>query len=740
MPTQELLIEILTEELPAIPFLKEWQHIPSKWNAKMAESRLKADFKLHFTPRRIAIFSRSFPTHTDDETKEFFGPPLHIAYTNGDKNQGLSNAGQSFLKKAQISENEIQDTTKDGKEVLYAKQVIKGVKSCKILPKIIGEFLASLNFGKSMRWGDCIQNGGVSFIRPIVNIMILINGKRINPLESSEDFSGFGEILHFGQGYLSATKMHRDKGFEWVEISGIDDYLSKLESNGVVLDENERKKRILAQIKEIEKKEKIKVKDDGDLLDEIVAITEYPTALLGSFEKRFLDLPKEVIQTSARENQRYFVAHSEPKNELCNHFIFVANSLTHDYAPIIKGNEKVLKARLSDAEFFYHNDLKKPFSDERSEEKLDSIAFVDNLGSMLDKTRRERAIGAFLSKYYGLSEAESSNVDLALRLSKVDLLSEMVGEFPELQGIMGGYYAKQAGLDSSICEAIKEQYQLAGHNYHSKISAISAMSAKCDSLFSLFSIGKIPSGSKDPFGLRRAANVILKIALNDLLDFSLSLEFLGEIFKAVGASTKSGYKEFDLVALQEFFIERLESIFREDFGISTQVFRSVSKGENKQIQAMRDNALALQELLKRDDKESLIAVFKRVANITKDMGESSTKSNTKSSTAGTKNPQKDSKIDSILIDSSRIDSSLFAHDAERDLFSAFDGICKAKDTYQNPKDFLEALFSLKSLLEKFFDAVLVNDENPKIRANRKALMFKIYSEFKQVGDLKELAI
>ncbi|MGX2971512.1 glycine--tRNA ligase subunit beta [Helicobacter sp. T3_23-1059] len=722
MPTQELLIEILTEELPALPFLKEWQHIPSKWNAKMAESRLKADFKLHFTPRRIAIFSRSFPTHTDEEIKEFFGPPLHIAYTNASKNQGLSNAGQSFLKKAQISENEVKIATKDGKEVLYAKQVVKGVESCKILPKIVGEFLASLNFGKSMRWGDSKENGGVSFIRPIVNIMILLGGKRINPLDSSQNFGGFSEVLHFGQGYLSATKLHRDKGFEWVEIKGIDDYLAKLESNGVVLDENERKKRILAQIEAIEKKEKIKVKDDEDLLDEIVAITEYPTALLGSFEKRFLDLPKEVIQTSARENQRYFVAHNESNKGLCNSFIFVANSLTKDYTPIIKGNEKVLKARLSDAEFFYDNDLKKPFSDSGSEDALDSIAFVDNLGSMLDKTRRERAIGAFLSKYYGLSEVESRNVDLALRLSKVDLLSEMVGEFPELQGIMGGYYARQAGLDSSICEAIKEQYQLAGYNYHSKISAISAISAKCDSLFSLFSIGKIPSGSKDPFGLRRAANVILKIALNDLLDFRLSLDFLSEIFKAVCANTKCGYKEFDLVALQEFFIERLESIFREDFGISTQVFRSIIKGKSKQIQAMRDNALALQELLKRDDKEALIAVFKRVANITKDMGESS--ANT------TQDEQK----------ASNIDSSLFTHNAERELFSAFEDICKSKEKYQNPKDLLEALFSLKSPLEKFFDTVLVNDENPKIRANRKALIFGIYSEFKQVGDLKELAI
>lgn len=702
--TKELLIEILTEELPALPFLKEWQNIPSKWNAKLAEFGLKAQCEIHFTPRRIAIFTKDFPSKSDDEVKEFFGPPLSIAYANGGKE--LSNAGKSFLKKADIQENQIQIASKDGKEVLYAKRVIAGAQSKVILPKIVLGFLASLNFGKTMRWGDSKANGGASFIRPIHNIMILLGGERINPLESS-DFSE----CHYGVAYLAATKVHRDKGFEWIEIKGLNDYLQKLESGGVILDEGEREKRILAQIEAIEARENIEVTRDDDLLGEVVAITEFPTALLGSFDERFLALPQEVIQTSARENQRYFVAHKKAqKLQLCNHFVFVANSLSKECAPIIKGNEKVLRARLSDAEFFYQNDLKKHFSKEGSENPLGNIAFVDGLGSMLDKTRREQAIGAFLCKHYGLSEVDSHNVDEALRLSKVDLLSEMVGEFPELQGIMGGYYALE--LDSSISKAIKEQYlpkDLAMPS--SEISAVVAMSGKLDSLFSLFSIGKIPSGSKDPFALRRAANGVLKIALNDVFgnsDFSLDVAFLDEIAKSVKNS--GGYKEFDLSLLQDFFMERLESIFEKD--ISTQVFRSVLKSENKQVQAMRENAKALQELLKRDDREELIAVFKRVANITKDMD--STQAN--------------------------FDSTLFSEEAEKGLYSAFEAICKQKDTYKSPKDFLEALFSLKSPLEEFFASVLVNDENPQIRANRKALIFAIYSEFKQVGDLKELAI
>ena len=704
--TKELLIEILTEELPALPFLKEWQNIPSKWNAKLAEFGLKAQCEIHFTPRRIAIFTKDFPSKSDDEVKEFFGPPLSIAYANGGKE--LSNAGKSFLKKADIQENQIQIASKDGKEVLYAKRVIAGAQSKVILPKIVLGFLASLNFGKTMRWGDSKANGGASFIRPIHNIMILLGGERINPLESS-DFSE----CHYGVAYLAATKVHRDKGFEWIEIKGLNDYLQKLESGGVILDEGEREKRILAQIEVIEARENIEVTRDDDLLGEVVAITEFPTALLGSFDERFLALPQEVIQTSARENQRYFVAQKKTQKQakkLCNHFVFVANSLSEEHAPIIKGNEKVLRARLSDAEFFYQNDLKKDFSKKESENPLGNIAFVDGLGSMLDKTRRERAIGAFLCKHYGLSEEDSCSVDEAIRLSKVDLLSEMVGEFPELQGIMGGYYA--LGLDSSISQAIREQYlpkDLAMPS--SAISAVVAMSSKLDSLFALFSIGKIPSGSKDPFALRRAANGVLKIALSEAFDnrdFSLDVAFLGEIAKSV--KNNGGYKEFDLSLLQDFFMERLESIFEKD--ISVQVFRSVSKGENKQIQAMRANAKALQELLKRDDREALIAVFKRVANITKDMD---------SSQVG-------------------VDSSLFSQQAERGLYSAFEAICKQKDTYKNPKDFLEALFSLKSPLEEFFASVLVNDENPRIRANRKAIIFAIYSAFKQVGDLKELAI
>lgn len=728
--TQELLIEILTEELPAIPFLKEWSNIPSKWNAKIAEFGLKADFNLHFTPRRIAIFSRAFPTYTNDEVKEFFGPPLHIAYTNGDKKQGLSNAGQSFLKKAAITQDEIQIATKDGKEVLYAKCVIKGKQSSKILPKILSEFLLSLNFGKSMRWGDARQNGGVSFIRPIVNIMILLGGVRINPLESNLDSSDFNDVAHFGQDYRPATKVHRDKGFEWVEIKGIDDYLEKLESNGIILDENKRKNRILEQIKAIEKEAKLQVQQDSALLEEVVAITEYPTALLGEFQKRFLDLPQEVIQTSAKENQRYFITQNQ--NGLCNNFVFVANSLSNEYKEIIKGNEKVLRARLSDAEFFYQNDLKSHFSEQGSENPLEHITFVDNLGSMLDKTRREQAIGAFLCEYYGLSKVDSFNVNEALRLTKVDLLSEMVGEFPELQGIMGSYYALESKLDSSIVNAIREQYFPKGEEAilpSSVISAIVAMSGKLDSLFSLFSVGKIPSGSKDPFGLRRAANGVIKICLSDVFstceamkDFSLDVAFLRQIANVLQshAQTNVSYKDIDLERLQGFFMERLESISQKDFGISTQVFRSVAKSENKQIQAMLANALALEELLQRDDREEVIAVFKRVANIIKD-------------------DIKDN-VDSSL--SSTIDIGLFSEEAEKELFSAFENIAKARQNgkYQNPKEFLEALFGLKRTLEKFFASVLVNDENPRIRANRKALMQGIYNEFKQVGDLKELAI
>lgn len=727
---KELLVEILTEELPALPFLKEWGNIAQKWEQALANTHLQAPCELHYTPRRIAIYSRAFPTRTDSITQEFFGAPVAMAFVDGDRSKGLSKAGEGFCKKIGLDPTSpesiaaLQTTQKDGKEVLYYRKLIAGTPSEQVLGEIVVSFIRSLHFGKSMRWGDAQEgSGSESFIRPIRNIMILLGGEPISAKVDSRIF---------GQSFLPATLLHRsykpqaqdllesscDNAAQeaWVKITGLDEYLDKLNNGGVILNADEREKRILAQIRAIESAHQVQVKLDSALLAQIVAITEYPTALLGSFDKRFLALPEEVVSTSMKEHQKYFSVYKDGR--LYQGFIVVANALCDDFSAIISGNERVLKARLSDAEFFYRNDCATPLA----KEPLASIAYIDGLGSMLEKTHREEIIGAYLALLWG---QDSALITQALALSKADLLSEMVGEFPELQGIMGHYYALAQGLPHDIAQAIKEQYLPNGENSalpSSKISAIVALSGKLESLLGLFSLGTIPSGSKDPFALRRAANGVVKIVLEWELAFDIK-QILVDLAKECGYAIS----QENLTRLQGFIIERLESIL----DIPAQIFRSASRGTSTDLCTIASNAKALESLLKRDDREELMAVFKRVANITKDIS------------AGELVGSHAQKVDSSNIGAllETIDTSLLTQ-PEQALYARLCEIDSAKrgGKLTHSSDKLAALFDLRDVLEAFFDKVLVNDDNPALRRNRKTLLYAIYAEFCTIGDLKELAI
>lgn len=792
MQTKELLIEILTEELPALPFLRERPNLPAKWEQALAQfsisiahdserlsekttQNLQAPYQIHFTPRRIAIISRAFPAYTDSITQEIFGAPVAMAFIDGDRSKGLSKAGEGFCKKIGLDPSApesiaaLQSTQKDGKEVLYYRKVIEGIPSERVLGDVVASFVRSLHFGKTMRWGDEHEGSGAeSFIRPIRNIMILLGGLPIiarDRLDSTDSSAESCAQKHesrglFGQQGRAATLLHRSFAISereskkssaadsancaqnpapsqnlipWVQILGVDDYLDKLARGGVILDAKQREQRIIEQIKTIEREQGVQVELDQSLLDQIVAITEYPTALLGSFDQRFLALPEEVIITSMKEHQRYFGVYKGDK--LFHGFIVVANALCDEFSAIISGNERVLKARLSDAEFFYHNDKSTPLS----YEPLSQIAFVDGLGSMLDKTNRERTIGAYLAKAFGQNPAEAETIDTAIAYSKADLLSEMVGEFPELEGIMGYYYAFAQGFSPEVAQAIKEQYLPSGLDSampSSRASAIVALSGKLDSLLGLFSIGKLPSGSKDPYALRRAANGVVKIALEWELDFALD-STLRELAHICGYSID----EQRLGELQGFITERLESILQ----LSPLIFRSIAKGLSSSICAMAENAKALESLLKRDDREALVAVFKRVANITKDIRAdelTATDSRIDSRVAGSVDSRAESRL---LSDMSALLAGIDESALSAPEKALYDRLCeidsaKCAGNLARSSAKLEALFSLRGVLEEFFAQVLVNDENPALRKNRKSLLYAIYAEFCTIGDLKELAI
>ncbi len=690
-----LLIEILTEELPALPLLKELPHIIQKWQSIAKKHNISSTPTLYYTPRRLVLYEEGFLAHTPDSLIESYGPPLSIAYIDGDKTKGLSKAGESFYKKNNLPlEQELETRIKDNKEVLYYAITQKGVATSSLLESMVVEWLHSLQFGKSMFWGDVEQG----FIRPVRNILILLG-------EQSICVNAFNR--HFGK--QAQTFVHRDVSFEPFTITSIEQYFDTLQKNFVILSQDERKELILSQIAELESAHKIQVEIDTDLLNEIVAITEYPRAAYGSFDSSFLALPSEVIITSMKENQRYFATYKD--SVLHNGFVLVSNSTAKDLNPIVQGNQKVLKARLADAMFFYENDLKKGFTPEL----LEQIVFVENLGSLLDKSKRESALAnALLESFAPALDSIDTPKDEARQIltqatkyAKADLLTEMVYEFTELQGVMGYYYAKSFGMHPLVALAIKEQYLPTGEDSALPshiLSAILALSIKLDNIFALFSIDKIPSGSKDPFALRRAANGVIKIITHYDLDFDLLYD-MPRLYQA------GGYKISDMQRIEQFFIERLEGALK----INPSIIRSVlnARVNNKRVLNLKNiirNAKALNAFFEKSDKQALVSLFKRVANILSDE-----------------------------LKPTHIDESLLKLPQEIALFQALKSL-KSQALAADVDSQITALFSLKEPLEAFFNSVLVNDENNAIKTNRQMLVFSVHSEFLRIGDMREITL
>ena len=353
-----LLIEILTEELPAIPFLNELPNIESKWLKVLEKNALECGFEFYYTPRRLVLWHNEFPTKQSQKEEEFFGAPLQSAYKDGEP----TSACLGFAKKCGVSPSELQSAKKGDKEVLYYKKVVDGEFSSKILGQMVGEFVNSLNFGKSMRWGSRED----SFIRPIRSLCIMLGDEVVN-----------GKL--FGVSSSNSTFVHRNISYDLVEFCNIKEYFEVLRNGGVSLEQDLRREIIESGISKIEQVHSVHVQKDEELLAEVIAITEAPTALLGSFDKKFLTLPPEVIITSMKENQRYFPVFKD--GILSNHFVFVSNALTKGNGQIVAGNEKVLRARLEDALFFWENDLKNGLSNEG----LKKVVYMDGLGSLYDK-------------------------------------------------------------------------------------------------------------------------------------------------------------------------------------------------------------------------------------------------------------------------------------------------------------------------------------------------------------------
>lgn len=663
-----LLVEVGVEELPAIPLLKILDSIKSSWDGILQKYLLTSDFEFYYTPRRLVLIHNNIPLKQASSVVELFGPPIAIAIKDGIPTL----AGVSFAAKCGVDFDSLSTKEDRGKEVLYYSNTKEGVDTATLLEEMLKEWISSMSFGKMMRWADRSDE----FIRPIRWLQVRLDDSVVD-----------AEL--FGVNSSNFTYVHRMNSFEKQEVTEICNFETILKNGNVLLDPKNRRELILREFAELEKDNNITIEIDEDLLDEVVAITENPKALLGSFDESFLELPPEVIITSMKENQRYFPVFNNDK--LSNHFVVVSNALTDDYSKVVEGNERVLKPRLSDAMFFYKNDLKRGLKTDG----LELVQFMDGLGTVADKIDREEKIALYLANKFGV---DGEKISQAIRLAKADLTSEMVYEFTELQGLMGHYYAKALNLDSDVCLAIKEQYMPVGEGSElpsTIFSAIVAMAIKLDTLIGLFSVGKIPTGSKDPFALRRAVNGIVRI----VLEFDLSFD-IDEMIKGLS----SGYKEFDLKQLKAFMLERISKSIDMNPSIINAVLAS---GENDIVKIFK-KCEALNSIVSGSDFKDISITFKRVANISKDV----------------------SNFD--------VDTSKFELDEEKNLYTQFKNIISKN--YESYEDNLKALFSLKELLDNYFDKVMVNSDDVSLKNNRLATIGQIYNSFKEIADIKEITI
>ena len=681
--THALLIEIGLEELPAIPLLKIIKNIEKSWKTLLIEYHLENDFEFIYTPRRLILKHTAMPESQEDSTVEFFGPPLAVGLKEG----VATKAGEGFARKCAVDFEALGRSEKNGKEVLYFKKEEKGAKTASLLEEMLQKWLSSMAFGKMMRWGDRKDE----FIRPLRWLQVRMGTVSV-------------DVTLFGVQSDTMTQVHRMVSYSPIDVPSIAEFDDIMRVGAVMLRPKDREALILAEFDALESEHGVIIERDKDLLAEVVAITENPKALLGRFDALFLELPPEVIITSMKEHQRYFPVFEHGK--LTNKFVVVSNAYTDDYSKVIAGNERVLKPRLADGLFFYKNDLKNGLSTDG----LEKVQFIDGLGTLADKIIREKNIAIrLLGLQMEAVEAQTGKsnatleklMDRAITLAKADLMSEMVYEFTELQGLMGYYYAKALGEDALVYTAIKEQYMPVGEGTElpsSIFGAIVAMSVKLDTLFGLFSVGKIPTGSKDPFALRRAVNGIVRIVIAYDLVFNID-----DIIMLL----KGAYQSFDTTLLSEFILERINKSLDANPSVITAVLAS----KERDINEIAKKVSALHSIVSEDTFKEQFSTFKRVANISKDVD-----------------------LDGDLY----IDITLFKEDEEISLYNAYEKVIN--QDYKDYDSKLEALFGLKRELDAYFDGVMVNSKEEALKTNRLHTIASIYKTFKAIADIKEITV
>lgn len=700
--TIEVLLEVGVEEIPAGMLPKAEEDLRTNLEKLLAAENLAegATVETYGAPRRLAAHIIGLREKQADVVSEVTGPPKTVAY---DAVGEPTRAAHSFAEKQGITLKELYLVKTAKGEYLAAKQVKRGRPAEQILNEILPRAVHDLTWPRSMTWTGL---EGARFIRPIRWILAVANGK---PLKFS-----FAGVLAGDK-----TRGHRFLGKGALRVNSFADYEKKLRANGVLVRPAERREKISNELAAFSKKSGYRVHEDAELLRLVTYLNECPSVLEGEFDPAFLALPDEILITVMRGHQKYFAV--ERRNgEVAPHFLAVINLPKDPKGLVRAGHERVLRARLADAEFFWRADQKCRLADYLP--KLERVTYESRLGSYRDKVERVRAIARWLTEQWfssGILQAHVAEADRAAELSKCDLATEMVREFTELQGVVGGLYARAQGEPDDVADAIYDHYRPVGLEDpipRNLTGCAVALSDKLDSIVGCFAVGLVPTGSSDPYALRRAALGIVKIILERKLPVSISLA-IGAAAKALLTNPpKKGVNPQQEAQVLEFLVDRAKFVLREreKFGYD-EVNAVFSAGVDDLVDAQKRLG-ALKAIRKSKNFEPLAVSFKRIRNILE-------KSNFKRD------------------DLKGIQTDLFESGAERELFAAVRSAAtkvQAEKRAGKYQEALEVIAGLRKAVDEFFEKVMVMAENEAVRKNRLALLSEILREFTTIADFSEL--
>ncbi len=704
----DLLIELFSEEIPARMQARACDDLKKLMTDGMVEAGLTyASAAAFATPRRLCLTVEGLLDASPRTVEERKGP----------KADAPEKAIEGFLRGAGLTRDDLEERDTPKGAILFAKIVKEGRPAADIIAEVLEQTIRTFPWPKSMRWGT----GTLKWVRPLHSILCILSredGSEVVPLDVDGIVSG------------NTTRGHRFLAPDAFTVTGFDDYAAKLKRAFVVLDSAERRDAIWHDATNMAFASGMEVVEDTGLLAEVAGLVEWPVVLMGRIGDAFLDLPPEVLQTSMKEHQKFFSVRN-PKTGRIEKFVTVANRTTADHgAMILAGNEKVLSARLADAKFFWDNDLRIAKSDAGMAawvENLKNVTFHNKLGTQAELIERMAVLARELAPMVG---ADPDAAEKAARIAKADLSSEMVYEFPELQGLMGRYYALAAGMSAEVAAASEEHYAPLGPSDDvptAPVSVAVALAEKIDKLTGFWAIDEKPTGSKDPFALRRAALGVIRILVeNDIHGSILSIIDQAMRRAKVAAfperESLPDLKELDervaIVHLVDFLHDRLK-VYLKDQGIRHDIIDAcIAMEGNDDLTLLVKRARALSDTLKTDDGENLLQAFKRANNI---LSQAEAGTNLEYSHGG--------------------DVKFAETDEERALFAALDQADSVIAPAMAAQDFstaMSALASLRPTLDAFFEAVQINTDNDVVRRNRLNLLGRIRTLCASIADLTRI--